>query len=196
MFEKPQSTDHLFSTYENYSSIDSSYLAVDDRKKKAAVAAILSEHARKNTTEFLVLTLGGCLLSLNAGFINAVSFLVSKIYVSHTTGSITAAAVLLNNNEVFEFIALALLVSCFLLGSFITTLLITDQTFYVGRSYNRVFLIGSGILLVAAILQITFHESNLYCYFSSCACGMQNAMTTKYSGRFDNSIMRPFSPIL
>jgi hypothetical protein len=184
MLEDSKSTDHLFSVYENYRRVDGIYPVICERRKKAAAAAILSEHAQNNTSEFCVLILGGSLLSLNAGFINAVSYLVSRIYVSHTTGSVTSAAVLLNSNELFEFGALSLLVGCFLLGSFITTLLISDQNFYVGRAYNRVFLIGSGILLVAAIVQIVFHESSAYCYFSSCACGMQNAMTTKYSGRY------------
>jgi hypothetical protein len=184
MLDDSKSTDHLFSVYENYRRVDGIYPVICERRKKAAAAAILSEHAQNNTSEFCVLILGGSLLSLNAGFINAVSYLVSRIYVSHTTGSVTSAAVLLNSNELFEFGALSLLVGCFLLGSFITTLLISDQNFYVGRAYNRVFLIGSGILLVAAIVQIVFHESSAYCYFSSCACGMQNAMTTKYSGRY------------
>lgn len=186
MLEDSKSNDHLFSIYENYRRVDglTLYPVICERRKKAAAAAILSEHARNNTSEFCVLILGGSLLSLNAGFINAVSYLVSRIYVSHTTGSVTSAAVLLDSNELFGFGALLLLVGCFLLGSFITTLLISDQNFYVGRAYNRVFLIGSGILLVAAIVQIVFHESSAYCYFSSCACGMQNAMTTKYSGRY------------
>lgn len=138
---------------------------------------------RSRHTEFVAVVFGGSLLAFNAGFINVVSLLISDILVSHTTGNISKSSVNFANGDYFKFIEVAIMLPCFVLGSTITTLLIEDQTFCLTKSYNRVFVLATTILLVAAYIGIYTVDSQLYAYLATIACGMQNAMTTKYSGR-------------
>ncbi len=133
--------------------------------------------------EFIAIVAGGSLLAFNAGFINVISLLISDILVSHTTGNISKASVALANGDAYTFIEISIMLPCFIFGSFITTMLIEDQTFHLTKAYYRVFIVGTLLLALAAVMGISTQESQLYAYLATIACGMQNAMTTKYSGR-------------
>lgn len=134
--------------------------------------------------EFVSIILGGSLLAFNAGFVNVVSLLISDILVSHTTGNVSKSSVFLAEGDFDKFIEVAIMLPCFVLGSFVTTMLITDQRFHLTKAYYRVFFIGTLILTLAAFVGIHTKESQLYAYLATIACGMQNALTTKYSGRY------------
>jgi uncharacterized membrane protein YoaK (UPF0700 family) len=134
--------------------------------------------------EFAAIITGGSLLAFNAGFINVISLLISDILVSHTTGNISKASVALANGNAYNFIEISIMLPCFVFGSFITTMLIEDQTFHLTKAYYRVFILGTVLLTLAAVVGICTQESQLYAYLATIACGMQNAMTTKYSGRY------------
>lgn len=133
--------------------------------------------------EFAAIVFGGSMLAFNAGFINVVSLLISDILVSHTTGNISKTSVYLAEGQYFKFLEVAIMLPCFVLGSFTTTLMIEEQAFHLNKAYRGVFLLGTIILLIAALTGIYTIESQLYAYLATFACGMQNAMTTKYSGR-------------
>lgn len=136
----------------------------------------------RKTHEFVAIVLCSSLLALNSGFINSVSLLTSDITVSHTTGNITKSAILLGDGKYFDFIELFLAIPCFLTGSIIATLLLTGHTFYLDRSHVNVFAVGSLFLLASCIAGMNF-DNQLYAYLASVACGMQNAMSSKYSGK-------------
>lgn len=131
--------------------------------------------------EFTAICIGANLLALNAGFINAITFERSGVVVSHVTGTLTKSAMALeqNNMEAFE---VFYCIPCFIFGSFFSSMLINYQTFYLGRAYNRVFLVGSLMLAGAAILAVYDGQSMRYVYLTAVVCGMQNSMTTEYSG--------------
>lgn len=134
---------------------------------------------------FVSIILGGSLLSFNAGFINVVSLLISNILVSHTTGNITKSSVLLAEGHFVNFLEVAIMLPCFVMGSCTTTLLVDQRTFHLTKQYNRVFLICTMLLVVASVVGIYTTDSLLYAYLATVACGMQNALTTKYSGRYE-----------
>lgn len=138
---------------------------------------------RSRHTEFVAVVFGGSLLAFNAGFVNVVSLLISDILVSHTTGNISKSSVHFANGDYFKFVEVSIMLPCFVFGGFLTTMLIEDQTFCLTKSYNRVFVVATLLLFFAALIGIFTVDSQLYAYLATVACGMQNAMTTKYSGR-------------
>lgn len=133
--------------------------------------------------EFTALVLGGSLLSFNAGFLNVVSLLISGIFVSHTSGNISKSSISLADGHVLKFLDIAIMVPCFILGSFLTTLLICSNHFHLTKVYYKVFVVATIILAIAALVDIETVGSQLYAYLAAVACGMQNALTTQYSGR-------------
>jgi uncharacterized membrane protein YoaK (UPF0700 family) len=136
-----------------------------------------------NSFEFFAIVTGGTLLAFNAGCINVVSLLISDILVSHTTGNISKTSVSFAEGDWFKFVEVSVMLPCFVLGSFFTTMMIDDSTFRLTKQYYRVFVMGTLLLALAAIAGIATSESQLYAYLATIACGMQNALTTKYSGR-------------
>jgi uncharacterized membrane protein YoaK (UPF0700 family) len=140
----------------------------------------------RNPREFLAVCLGGTLLTLNAGFINSVTMLISGVPVSHVTGTVTRSAISIRNNEMNAFFQSTFMAFCFIVGSALTASMITSSSFHLGRQYNRVFLIGSIILSIGCVIHLYVPESFAYVYCVAMACGMQNAMTTRYS----NNILR------
>jgi hypothetical protein len=149
-------------------------------KKLTNPRLFLSESAKH---EFVAIVAGGSLLAFNAGFVNVVSLLISDILVSHTTGNISKTSVFLAAGQFRLFAEHGVMVPCFIFGSFLTTLMVEDQTFHLVKFYYRVFLWGSLLMLAGAIVGTLTTENQVYAYLATIACGMQNAMTTKYSGR-------------
>lgn len=132
---------------------------------------------------FLAIVFGGSLLSFNAGFINVISLLISNVLVSHTTGNITKSAITLTEGDFFSFIEVSVMLPCFVLGSVITTMLIDQHTFHLTKQFNVVFFICTILLTLASFIGVYTTSRQLYAYLATLACGMQNALTTKYSGR-------------
>jgi uncharacterized membrane protein YoaK (UPF0700 family) len=138
-------------------------------------------HERRKS-HFAAICIGGVLLTLNAGFINAVTLHRSGVVVAHVTGTFTKSAIAISDGDGLEFVKMWWMILCFMFGSFVTSLMVPYQTFYLGRAYNRVFIVGTIFLSIAAFVGIYSPTDDLYCYFTTIACGMQNAMTTGYSG--------------
>lgn len=131
---------------------------------------------------FIAISVGGTLLTMNAGFVNAVTALHSGMYTSHVSGTFTRAGISIEQSDGTLFAQFFMLIMSFMFGSFLCSLLVPYQTFYLGRAYNLVFMLGTVSLLFSALLGIFLPESHLFAYFAAISCGMQNAMTTGYSG--------------
>lgn len=54
--------------------------------------------------------------------------------------------------------------------------------FKLGHTYGRIFFCCFGVLVLALIAEATFPNSFSFLFLCAMACGMQNAMTTKFSG--------------
>jgi len=138
--------------------------------------------SERKQSEFIAIIVGGTLLTINAGFINAVTLLYSGLTTSHVTGTFTKTAVFAETGQTKMFFEFFFVIPFFMFGSFLTSLLVSYQTFYMGRAYNKVFLLGTFFLLISCLFGMYLPEHQIYTYFVAIACGMQNAMTTNYSG--------------
>ena len=137
---------------------------------------------KRQAEEFLVITAGGCLLSLNAGFINGATLLHSTYTATHVTGALTKSSLFLQEGNTVDFGFIILNVLGFILGSAICAITITKQSFHLCRSYLYVFAMGTALLLASFFISFYYPDSRNYVYCISVASGMQNAMTTSYSG--------------
>jgi uncharacterized membrane protein YoaK (UPF0700 family) len=131
---------------------------------------------------FAAISIGGTLLTLNAGFINAVTALHSGMFTTHVSGTFTKAGMSIEQLDGNAFVQYFMLIICFMFGSFLCSLVVPYQTFYLGRAYNLVFIMGTLFLLLSSVIGILFPNSTAVAFFVTISCGMQNAMTTGYSG--------------
>lgn len=124
---------------------------------------------------------GGFFLALNAGFINAVGVLgLTHQVVSHLTGVSTFLSVEIVSVNTQEVIHLVLVIISFVTGAAFSGLVIGNTALKLGRSYSVALLSESALLLGAFYLLSNGMMAGHF--FASAACGLQNAMTTTYSG--------------
>lgn len=125
--------------------------------------------------------IGGFLLALNAGFINAVGLLGFKHQaVSHMTGTSTFLSLAISNSDTQEIVHLLLVMASFVIGAAYSGLIIGNTALQLGRRYSLALITESALLLIA--MNMLIHGSLLGHLFASAACGLQNAMTSTYSG--------------
>lgn len=121
------------------------------------------------------------LLASFAGLINVIGFLsFSQEAITHLTGttSLLTMALVFNNHALA--LNSAAIILAYLLGTFISGLITLDKSLELGRRYGAVLMLES-LLLVAAAMAL---NQNLAAglWLAACACGLQNAMSTTYSG--------------
>lgn len=128
--------------------------------------------------EFLTVVLGGSILSFSAGFINAVSLLtIVSAPVSHVSGTATQILFPLTVNDSSTSFELFLVLS-FMFGAFIGAFITGEETFKMGRRYGVTLCIESCLLVIVSLLE----ETQFAMCILALACGIQNAMTSAYSG--------------
>lgn len=124
---------------------------------------------------------GGFFLALNAGFVNAIGLLGFKHQaVSHLTGTSTFLSLALANQNAQEVVHLLLVMVSFVIGAAYSGVVIGNTALKLGRHYS-VALITESILLYGSMWFLN-HGSSAGHFFASAACGLQNAMTSTYSG--------------
>jgi uncharacterized membrane protein YoaK (UPF0700 family) len=125
--------------------------------------------------------IGGFFLALNAGFINAIGLLGFKHQaVSHLTGTTTFLSLAVANADFSEIIHLLLVMTCFVLGAAFSGIVIGNTALKLGRRYS-VALVAESVLLFVS-MSLLNQGSLIGHFFASAACGLQNAMTSTYSG--------------
>lgn len=153
------------------------------RRRQHSLAANIIPFHERDRLEFLTIIFGGSALAFNSGFINGCTLLSLHPHpVSHVTGTTSHAGIDLARGNFDVFGIGITLVICFVFGSAITGYWMPANAFQLGRQYGPLFLIGSALLLLACLTSYYDPESNLYFYLASIASGLQNGMTTKYSG--------------
>jgi uncharacterized membrane protein YoaK (UPF0700 family) len=124
---------------------------------------------------------GAWALAFIAGMVNVVGLLgFEHQAVTHLTGttSMAAAAVAsLNGKAALHFAAI---IFSFLFGAVVSGFIIQDSTLQLGRRYGVALLLESVLLAFSASFLTA--GSDLGVYTASCACGLQNAMVSTYSG--------------
>ncbi len=127
------------------------------------------------------IALGGFLLSLGAGCINAVGWLgLGHQAITHLTGTLTLLGTQFARNNLPGALNALCVVFFFFIGCVISSFTIRESSLKVGRRYGAI-LAGESVLLVLAVWYLN-RGSIVGDYLASTACGLQNAMATTYSG--------------
>lgn len=124
---------------------------------------------------------GGGLLALVAGCINAVGYLCFRHQpITHLTGTSTQFGIALAEGDVADGLHWGLTIVSFVLGAMVSGFIVKQGSLQIGRRYGVVLMLESALLFVAAPM---IHDANdLGLYIASAACGLQNAMVSTYSG--------------
>ena len=153
------------------------------RKRSHSLLANPIPLHERNHAEFATIICGGSALAFNSGFINGCTLLTPHPQaVSHITGTTSHAGINLASGNYDLFGIQITVVLCFIFGSSITGYWMPANSFQLGRQYGPLFLIGSVLLSLACATSVITPDSKFYFYFASMASGLQNGMTTKYSG--------------
>lgn len=120
-------------------------------------------------------------LSFNAGMINVVGLLgfehQAVTHLTGTTSMLGSAVASFDGEAALRFSAV---IGSFVLGTIVSGFVIRDTALQLGRRYWIALLLESVLLFAAVPL---LHSNNsLGIYSASCACGLQNAMASTYSG--------------
>lgn len=125
--------------------------------------------------------IGGGLLALAAGCINAVGYLCYRHQpITHLTGTSTVLGIAIAHGDLPEVLHWALTILSFLLGAMTSGFIVEQRTLQLGSRYGFVLMLESLLLFVATPL--IHDEMDLGLYLASAACGLQNAMVSTYSG--------------
>jgi uncharacterized membrane protein YoaK (UPF0700 family) len=122
-----------------------------------------------------------------AGAVNAAGFFAVGSYTSHVTGNVARIGDELASGHVWLATRSAIFVGCFLLGAFISTLLVLHGKRAGGPPYWRALLFECALVFVFATVSVgSEHRAHLNSLeMTSLICmamGAQNAMVTKLSG--------------
>jgi len=124
---------------------------------------------------------GAFFLAFIAGSVNAIALLgFNHQGVSHLTGSSSLLGVEMANGNFSEALHLLWIILSFVFGAAASGYLIGNQSLKLGRRYG-VALLSVALLLLFA-MYFLLHGNNLGHYLASGACGLQNAMTSAFSG--------------
>jgi uncharacterized membrane protein YoaK (UPF0700 family) len=130
---------------------------------------------------------GNLFLCLNAGYIDSLTF--NTIYMipsSHMSGNLAQMGIQMaikNYTMVFYY---GMTYVSFLCGCIITGIMIKDENFKLGQNYGILLLSISFILIIGMLIENWMSNSLYFIICCSFVCGLQNAMTSKYS----NNIIR------
>lgn len=128
----------------------------------------------------IYITLGGGLLAILAGYVNAAMLGHFHAPVAHMSGAVSTLAFDLVAWNRGSILVTSGIVLGFLLGALVCGVIIGSPSFYVGRRYGVVLIVEGLLLLLAGGL--TWQGSSLAVVVAATACGLQNAMATTYRG--------------
>jgi uncharacterized membrane protein YoaK (UPF0700 family) len=116
-----------------------------------------------------------------AGMVNVVGFLgFERQAITHLTGTTSmlgAAIAVADSSSSLHFL---LLIGAFVLGCAVSGFIIQDSALRLGRRYGVALALVSTLLFVSVPL---LRQGNAFgMYAAACACGIQNAMVSTYSG--------------
>lgn len=125
--------------------------------------------------------IGAFLLALNAGMVNVLGlFTVLHQSVSHMTGNVSMLAMSLLDWQPDHFIYLALVVICFVIGSFYSGLILGNSNVTFGHHYGFPLSLVAIFLFLTWLLLPYFPRYGLL--WACVAMGVQNAMVSHYKG--------------
>jgi uncharacterized membrane protein YoaK (UPF0700 family) len=124
---------------------------------------------------------GALMLAFIAGIINAVGFLGFQHQgITHLTGTTTLLGIAMAGGDAHNALRLLAVIVSFLAGATLSGFIIQNSALKLGRRYGVALFIESVLLFIAVPL-LRRHNA-IGDYLASCACGLQNAMVSTYSG--------------
>lgn len=124
---------------------------------------------------------GAWALAFLAGMVNVVGLLgFEHQAITHLTGTTSMLAAAIASLDATAITHFAALIGSFVAGTVISGFLIQDSAFQLGHRYGVALVLESALL--AAAVPLLKHDSTLGIYSAACACGLQNAMVSTYSG--------------
>lgn len=124
---------------------------------------------------------GAWALAFLAGMINVAGLLgFERQAITHLTGTATLLAAAVASLDGAATLHFAAIILSFMAGTMLSGFLIKDSTLQLGRRYGVVLLLEAGLLCLA--VPLLARSSPWGIYAASCACGLQNAMVSTYSG--------------
>ena len=124
---------------------------------------------------------GAWALAFIAGIVNVVGLLgFEHQAVTHLTGTTSMLGAALAALDFSAAVHFAAVIGSFVIGTVVSGFLIQDSTLQLGRRYGVALLLESALLFVA--VPLLARNSAWGMYSASCACGLQNAMVSTYSG--------------
>lgn len=124
---------------------------------------------------------GAWVLAFIAGIVNVVGLLgFQHQAITHLTGNTSLLAEAMATRNLPQTLHFAALILAFVGGATLSGFLVQDSTLQLGRRYGIALLLVS--LLLFASVPLLQHGSAFGMYAAACACGLQNAMVSTYSG--------------
>ena len=124
---------------------------------------------------------GAWVLASVAGFINVIGFLgFEHQAVTHLTGTTSMLAASVAISDFAGMLHFATVIGAFLAGCIASGFIIRDTSLQLGQRYGVA--LGVEAVLLALAVPLLNRGSAWGMYSASCACGLQNAMATTYSG--------------
>jgi uncharacterized membrane protein YoaK (UPF0700 family) len=121
------------------------------------------------------------LLSFVAGIVNVVGLLgFTHEAITHLTGSTSLLAASIAVADASSIVHFICLIGAFVFGCAICGFVVRDGALQLGLSYGFALLSESVLLIVASVFLSRSNPAGFY--FAACACGMQNAMISTYTG--------------
>ena len=136
----------------------------------------------------------GILLSFNSGYINGCCLSGMLLPsgrtqgVSAFTGTYTKAGLSLAQGDFNDSAFQAEMILCFILGAFVSgTLNPESKTYQLGPAYGPTFIVGAICLFIASAIAMWGDHDDGAFYFAAMANGIQNGMSSMYSGNLIRS---------
>lgn len=124
---------------------------------------------------------GAWALAFIAGMVNVVGLLgFEHQAITHLTGTTSMLAAAIANMDGWAVLHFLTVLGSFMAGTVFSGFFIQDSTLRLGRKYGIALFIESVLLCSAVPLLWGHHAAGIYA--ASCACGLQNAMVSTYSG--------------
>ncbi|HEX2750267.1 MAG TPA: YoaK family protein [Verrucomicrobiales bacterium] len=124
---------------------------------------------------------GAWALAFVAGFVNVIGLLgFQHQAVTHLTGTASLLAEAMSDLQSDSILHFAAVLGSFVFGCVVSGFIVEDSTLRLGRRYGVALLMES--VLFAAAVPLLDRNNIWGIYLTSCACGLQNAMVSTYSG--------------
>ena len=118
-------------------------------------------------------------MSIIAGFLNGVFFIIAGTAVSHHTGTITRVALTLSQGAVAEAAAFLLLILSFYIGACISGMLFHKSDCTFSKRYGILLLVFSTVFFAIAVLRPPLQ---IVLIITCVILGIQNGMFIPYDG--------------